>query len=45
MDTLNLDPTPLPGSSGIPQLRFHDALPLRLAGVDGSPVRAAAFQL
>nr|WP_237687530.1 cyclase family protein [Arthrobacter jiangjiafuii] len=70
VDTLNPDPTPLPGSSGIPQLRFHDvflgagggivenltnlgavtwpdplfsALPLRLSGVDGSPVRAAAF--
>ena len=72
VDTLNPDPTPAPGSGGVPQLPFHDvflgagggiienltnlaavtwpdplfsALPLRLAGVDGSPVRAAAFQL
>lgn len=72
MDTLNPDPTPPPGSGGVPRLPFHDvflgagggiienltnlaavtwpdplfsALPLRLAGVDGSPVRAAAFQL
>ncbi|MCC9197750.1 cyclase family protein [Arthrobacter sp. zg-Y820] len=72
MDTLNPDPTPAPGSGGVPSLPFHDvflgagggiienltnlaavtwsdplfsALPLRLAGVDGSPIRAAAFQL
>ena len=72
VDTLNPDPTPVPGSSGPVALPFHEvflgaggsiienltnldavtwtdpwfsALPLRLAGMDGSPVRAAAFRL